>query len=89
MPGRPSSAIGQFIKLTNHRAQPHRPFQDVEVFESFENLHGRLMREVQTQTQPEKPKIQVDRAVQTAAPDEISPEERRASRINYPHQSDC
>ncbi|KAL6727892.1 hypothetical protein Aduo_009730 [Ancylostoma duodenale] len=63
--------------------------QGVEVFESFENLHGRLMREVQTQTPPEKPKIHVDKGVQTIPQDEVSPEERRASRIRYPHQSDC
>ncbi|VDN29156.1 unnamed protein product [Cylicostephanus goldi] len=59
--------------------------QEVDVFESFEDLHGRLVREAQTQTVTENPKIQMEKSVQT-----ISPEERRAAKVKFhPRQSDC
>ncbi|KAK6741981.1 hypothetical protein RB195_009699 [Necator americanus] len=63
--------------------------QEAEEFESIESLHGRLMREVQTQTLPERQKTYVDKSVQTDTPYVESTEERRTLKSNSRHQSDC
>ncbi|KHJ77327.1 hypothetical protein OESDEN_23054 [Oesophagostomum dentatum] len=73
----------------NHEEDLSEDDQEVDVFESFENIHGRLMRDSQTQTIREQQKNHSEKSVQTLPHLEQSPEERRAAKVKFLHQSDC